>query len=169
MSQTAEYFCPRCGEKAFQPIARKKLECRACAFQFYRNAASAVAAVLLYEDEILVGRRGRNPCKGQLDLPGGFVDPGESLEAALFRELHEELGLQLNDANYLGSGSNRYHYANVDYDTTDAFFEIRFSQRPTVTAMDDLDDVMWLNLSKLELDEFAFASQKELLRQHYLS
>ncbi|MEM8496457.1 MAG: NUDIX domain-containing protein [Pseudomonadota bacterium] len=169
MSLPAVYYCPGCGEKAFLPIARKKLECRACAFQFYRNAASAVAAVLLYEDEILVGKRGRNPCKGLLDLPGGFVDPGESLEAALFRELYEELGLRLDDANYLGSGSNRYHYANVDYDTTDAFFEIRFGRRPAVTAMDDLEDFVWLNLGEMELDQFAFESQRKLLRQHYLS
>lgn len=163
------YYCPDCGEKAFQPIARKKLVCDVCAFQFYRNAASAVAAVLLFEDEILVGKRGRNPCQGLLDLPGGFVDPGESLEAALFRELDEELGLQVGTASYLGSGSNRYHFANVDYDTTDAFFEIRFDQRPKITAMDDLDDAVWLTLKDLQLDQFAFLSQQELLRQHYLS
>lgn len=106
---------------------------------------------------------------GQFDLPGGFVDPGESLEAALFRELEEELGLQLSEASYICSGSNRYHYANVDYDTTDAFFEIRFKQRPIVTAMDDLDDVVWLTLNELELEQFAFVSQQEMLRQHYLS
>ncbi|MFK7732671.1 MAG: NUDIX domain-containing protein [Pseudomonadales bacterium] len=169
MNQPAALYCPDCGEKAFHPIARKKLVCSVCEFQFYRNAASAVAAVLLFENEILVGRRGRNPCKGQLDLPGGFVDPGESLEAALFRELEEELGLHVSEASYVCSGSNRYHFANVDYDTSDAFFEIRFNQRPAVKAMDDLDEAVWLTLNELQLDQFAFASQQQLLKQHYLS
>ncbi len=168
MDGSGPLFCPACGNLAFQPIGRKKLVCGECRFQFYRNAASAVAAVILYGDEMLVGKRGRNPCKGLLDLPGGFVDPGESLENALYRELHEELGLTLSDARYLGSGNNVYHYANVEYDTTDAFFEIRCDQRPEVTAMDDLDDVMWLKLSDIVLDDFAFTSQQKLLRQHYL-
>ncbi len=168
MDQSAALFCPNCGEKAFLPIARKKLTCADCEFQFYRNAASAVAAVILFEDELLLGKRGRNPCKGLLDLPGGFVDPGESLEAALFRELEEELGLHVNKASYVCSGSNRYHYANVEYDTTDAFFEIRFDERPVVKAMDDLEAVVWLKLREIELDQFAFASQQQLLRQHYL-
>lgn len=169
MKESDLLFCLSCGANAFQQIGRKKLVCSVCEFQFYRNAASAVAAVILFNDELLVGKRGRKPCKGLLDLPGGFVDPGESLEQALFRELQEELGLQLSEAKYLSSGSNRYHYGDVDYDTTDAFFEIRLQQRPVVSAMDDIDDAVWLKLNELVLDDFAFASQQQLLKQHYLS
>ena len=60
---------------------------------------------LCWQDEVLVAVRARNPGKGLLDLPGGFVDPGESLEVALYRELQEELGFDMAGqlCRYLGS------------------------------------------------------------------
>ncbi|MCS5525466.1 MAG: NUDIX hydrolase, partial [Candidatus Poseidoniaceae archaeon] len=55
--------------------------------------ALAVDAVVITNGEILLITRGREPWKGMLALPGGFVDKGEDPEIAVLRELKEETGL----------------------------------------------------------------------------
>lgn len=52
-----------------------------------------VGAVALVEDSILLVRRGRAPQAGRWSVPGGHVEPGETPEAAVLRELLEETGL----------------------------------------------------------------------------
>jgi 8-oxo-dGTP diphosphatase len=52
-----------------------------------------VGAVILRGEEVLLVRRGQEPAKGSWSLPGGVVEVGESLEAAILREVQEETGL----------------------------------------------------------------------------
>ena len=71
--------------------------CPTCGKDGYRNPALAVdAAALRMTDsglELLLIRRGREPWKGSLAFPGGFVDEGEDPEVAVLRELAEETGV----------------------------------------------------------------------------
>ena len=53
----------------------------------------AVDAVVIREDEVLLITRGREPWKGMLAFPGGFVDKGEDPEESVIRELKEECGI----------------------------------------------------------------------------
>ncbi len=53
----------------------------------------AVDAVVIRGNEVLLIRRGREPWKGMLAFPGGFVDKGEDPETAVLRELEEECGI----------------------------------------------------------------------------
>jgi 8-oxo-dGTP diphosphatase len=52
-----------------------------------------VGAVIFRGEEVLLVRRGQEPAKGSWSLPGGVVEVGESLEAAIVREVEEETGL----------------------------------------------------------------------------
>ncbi len=116
-------FCPRCGSGSLQQRSEKEFAC-GCGFHYFQNVASAVMVALCWQDELLVAVRARDPGRGLLDLPGGFVDPGESLEEALVRELKEELGLDLTGETprYLGSYANVYPYDDVTYHTCDTVF-----------------------------------------------
>ena len=55
-------------------------------------------------------------------MPGGFVDAGESLEAAVHREIAEEIGLTLSSVAYLTSHPNNYCYQGLFRPVCDVFF-----------------------------------------------
>ena len=75
--------------------------------------------------------RANDPGRGKLDLPGGFVDPKESAEAAIKREIKEELKIDIAEPRYLGSYPNIYEYGGVTYHTCDLFFYAKIDAPPT--------------------------------------
>ncbi|HEX2221791.1 MAG TPA: NUDIX domain-containing protein [Candidatus Limnocylindria bacterium] len=88
--------CPHCAAPEEQPIV-----CERCSWRWYANPKPA-AAVLLErpgatggEPAILLLRRAVEPGYGAWDLPAGYLDPGESPEAAAVRETREEAGLEV--------------------------------------------------------------------------
>jgi 8-oxo-dGTP diphosphatase len=82
-----------------------------------------VGAVVVEEGRVLLVRRGRDPLKGHWTLPGGVLELGESLAAALAREVMEETGLavepvelvDLVDRIHREGDRVRYHYVIADY------------------------------------------------------
>src|SRR4030042_605907 len=96
-------YCPACGAREIFFDDIKQFKCRACSFTFFQNVAAAAAAILEYDGKILLVKRGQEPEKGKLDLPGGFLDPKESAEDGLRREIREELHIDLKQLKYIGS------------------------------------------------------------------
>lgn len=161
-------YCPQCGEAATAGPAQNPagpFRCVACGFTLYFNSASAVAAVICREDgRALFIRRAKEPGKGKLGMPGGFVDPGESAEQALVREVREEVGLELRDVRYLSSHPNQYLYAGVTYQTLDLFYTGRVDQPDRADALDAVESIAWLDAHTVPLEEIAFESMREALR-----
>ncbi|WP_297514949.1 NUDIX domain-containing protein, partial [Flavobacterium sp.] len=85
-------FCPRCASTKITETKAYRIACNHCGFVYYHNVAAAVAVVLRYKDQVLFTVRQEDPDAGSLDLPGGFIDPGERAETAACREIKEELG-----------------------------------------------------------------------------
>jgi 8-oxo-dGTP diphosphatase len=108
----------------------------------------AVGAVCVRDGRLLVIRRGRGVAVGRWSLPGGRVEPGETLDAALRRELREETGLDVTVDALCGIAeriSTRAHYVILDFWAT---------ATGVATAGDDADDVAWVDrdgLAALEL------------------
>lgn len=120
-------FCPNCGKATLSYIDNRKWKCSECSLSIYNNVAAAVALVIIIEKDgvnnILLVKRGKEPRKGFLAIPGGFVDPGESAEEAAFRECSEEIGLIPESIKYITSATNNYKYNQIDYVTCDIFFK----------------------------------------------
>ena len=82
----------------------KAKQCTTCGFVYYFNPSSAVACFIRNsKGELLLVRRAKEPAKGTLDLPGGFVDMYESAEDAAHREVKEETGLDVTNITYFGN------------------------------------------------------------------
>lgn len=158
-------FCPSCGAPDFSKGHSNAWHCSRCKFIYFQNAAAATAAVLLCREEILLTVRKADPGKNMLDLPGGFVESGESLEGALTREISEELKLHVNNWEYLFSYPNRYEFKGIVYDTTDAFFKTHFDDKPNVTACDDVADIIWMPVRDIDINNIALRSIQKAIRR----
>ena len=123
-------MCPSCGSQKIEWRDGKKWLCPDCGFDLYNNVAAAVG-IVLYDDEgnILFEVRAKEPRKGFLCLPGGFVDPDERAEAAVERECREEMGAEILGADFLCTFPNTYAYKNIEYKTCDIFFKAKLSSK----------------------------------------
>jgi len=109
--------------------------------------------------------RGRDPGKGLLDTPGGFIDPRESVEAALSRELEEELGLQYGDYEppvYFASAPGTYRYQAEDRSVITLAYVSRLKPGVTLVPQDDVADVKIIPLGNINIDELANSDIKQL-------
>jgi ADP-ribose pyrophosphatase YjhB (NUDIX family) len=88
-------FCGFCGQP-FAPSAPWPRVCAHCGQTTYRNPLPVAVAVVPVDSGLLVVRRGIEPARGKLALPGGFINWGETWQAAAAREVHEETGLSLD-------------------------------------------------------------------------
>ena len=125
--------------------------------------AAAVAGLVFVDGKLLLVRRGREPSKGMLDLPGGFVDLGESAEAALAREIKEELNIAVKDIEYFGSFANTYLYKDVEYQVLDVAYLCRPRDMQNCRPGDDVADFALFEVSEIEMDKIAFVSTRNII------
>jgi ADP-ribose pyrophosphatase YjhB (NUDIX family) len=114
----------------------------------------AVGAVILDGDRVLLVQRGQEPLKGEWSLPGGAVEVGETLEAALAREVLEETSLDvvvgpvvevLDSIRRDPGGRAEYHYIIIDYAC-----RVRGGTPSAPARGTDAADVRWVPVDELE-------------------
>jgi NAD+ diphosphatase len=97
-------FCGRCGART-EPHPQERVRvCAACKLSAYPRVAPAVMALVTRGDEILLARSPHFP-PGMYSALAGFVEPGESLEQCLAREVAEEVGVEVANPRYFASQS----------------------------------------------------------------
>lgn len=110
----------------------------------------SVGAVIVDGDRVVLVKRGQPPLKGRWSLPGGAVELGESLQAALVREVKEETGLDvevgpmvevLDRVQRSGDGRVEYHYVIVDY--------VCRPRAGTLACGSDADEACWVDAASL--------------------
>lgn len=155
-------YCPKCGSDGFSVNNEKSKRCSSCGFVYYFNPSAAVACFIRNEvGELLVVRRAKDPAKGTLDLPGGFVDLHESAEEAVHREVKEETGLDVKSCRYLFSIPNIYLYSGFEVHTEDLFFECYATTFDGLIAADDASEIVVLKLQEVDASLFGLTSVKE--------
>ena len=155
-------FCPRCGRAGLEHVHGRAIHCSGCDLTYFHNVASAVACFVLdHEDRFLLVRRARDPAKGTLDLPGGFVDPEETVEEAVARELKEETGLSPESMHLCFSLPNVYPYSGITVYTADLFYCVRVASFDGAVAMDDAGALLVRPPSAVSAEEFGLRSVRQ--------
>ena len=181
-------YCPQCASRNIKFDQCKVFRCPDCGFVYYHNTAAATGCIIAVPDSaansadtrLLFLVRGKEPAAGKLDLPGGFVDPGEGVLEGLYRELTEEIGwapaltegkpapLQLEKIFTLfASFSNVYPYKNVSYNTCDMYFYLYAPLLRTEDLCLEKKEIAGIRLLKPEeinYDDFAFDSTRKAVR-----
>ena len=162
--------CPVCGSEQFVDNDFKSRRCVDCKFVYYLNPSSAyVAFITDGHGRLLVERRGCQPAKGKLDLPGGFADIGETVEEGVAREVLEETGLEVTAARYLFSIPNTYLYSGLEIPTLDLFFVCQVADITVVRAGDDAAACFWMPMSDIRPEDFGLLSISEGVRRFITS
>ena len=95
-------FCGRCGANTAPVNAGWRRDCSACAAQHFPRTDPVVIMLVVDGERALLGRQPRFP-QGMYSCLAGFLESGETLEAAVRREIFEEAGLEIGEVRYLAS------------------------------------------------------------------
>ena len=147
-------YCPACGHKgSVKKTDDTNYECVDCQWHFWNNAKAAVGVLLIKNGQMLFGVRGREPYKGKLDFPGGFVDYNEDPYAAAIREVREETGLTILHPKILLLGTHEY----IDGISTVDMLMTVTDWEGTIRAGDDVAELVWRPVDTLDSSEFAWS------------
>ena len=122
------------------------------------KTVKVVAAIIIHNNRIFATQRGYGDFKDGWEFPGGKIEPGETPQQALVREIKEELDTEIEVGDYLETVE--YDYPNFHL-SMDCFFctikmgdlvlrEHEAAKRLTVETLDDMD---WLPADKVLIEQ----------------
>lgn len=157
-------YCPSCGTELADADNEGGAHCEECGRKWYRNMAPTVGVAIVKDDKVLVTERARDPEKGKLDVPGGFLGPDEEPIEGLRREVKEELGIEVDVTygDFLQAVPHRYGPEG------DVVLSLGFKGRWVGGEAEPADDVAaihWLSDEELDPADFAWGHDRELLRR----
>lgn len=160
---TARY-CLACGARLtrVREGGRFRRRCPACGWTFYDNPVPAVAALIERDRRVLLVRRARPPYAGTWDLPGGFLESGETPERGLRRELREELSVSLRRARLMGFVTDRYGPGG--FPVLAAVYAVTVAAGRLKIA-DDVSGARWVPKGRVPFGTIAFKGLRRFLRR----
>ena len=112
-----------------------------------RLTVPCVGAVVVHEGRLLLVQRGHEPGRGLWSVPGGRLEPGETLEKGCAREVLEETGLVVMPGHVVGRVERPAPDGSI-YVIDD--LDCALSGAPDLVAGDDADDACWASLADLD-------------------
>ena len=127
--------------------------------QHYKNPTPTVDAIIQKNSQILLVKRKKEPFKGYLVLPGGFVNEGERVEDAVKREIKEETSLDIELIDILGVYSEPKRDPRGHIMSTVFIGKISKSS-DNAMAQDDAAAIEWVNLEEVYNTRIGFDHKK---------
>ncbi len=156
-------YCPADGTKLGEPRPSGGTTCPHCGRSWYRNSAPAVGAVVVEDGRALVTVRAREPEKGRLDLPGGFLGVGEHPVDGLVREVREELGVQIEVLEPPILLATHTYGPDGQYVLAIGFRARIVAGEPDPT--DDVAEIRWVSPQELDSADFAWGHDQRMVRE----
>lgn len=157
------HHCPKCGGRLglrlLKPAEPKRLVCTECEFVFFLDPKVAAATIFCVGGKIVLAKRAIDPGYGKWVFPGGFVDRGETVEAAAVREALEEVEAEIELREIVGV----YSYPGVP------IVVIVFAAEMTggeLQAADECLEVRCYDPQEIPWGELAFSSIRDGLRDY---
>lgn len=149
-------YCHICGSK-YEEGTSQPWVCSSCKNHYFENPSPTVDLALFNEfGEILLAERAEEPNKGQYDLPGGFLEVGETAEEGLYREAQEELGLKIDDFTkpiFIGSYPTTYSFSKEARPILIFVFAAKLISQKKPESHDDVASTRYASLERLgEID-----------------
>jgi NAD+ diphosphatase len=162
-------FCPLCGSEREPTHEHRPFRCTVCQHTSFFGPVAAVGAVISNQlGQVLLIERAKEPGRGKLGMPGGFVDPQESAEHGLRREIREEVGIEVGELQFLLTAPNSYAYNGIVNPVLDVFFHtVVVADQNIAVQSSEVSSWMWTDLHSGILDRMAFPSNR-LALQYYL-
>lgn len=153
-----------CGARLARVLeeGRQRLRCRRCGWTFYGNPIPAAVGLVIRDGRVLLARRAAAPYRGTWDLPGGFLEAGETPARALARELLEELGARVRSARFLDFFTETY--GRRGFPILAAVFRVRLGPG-RLRQGSDVSEIRWFSRRRLPYREIAFPSVRRALRR----
>ncbi|HET6261027.1 MAG TPA: NAD(+) diphosphatase [Chloroflexia bacterium] len=127
-------YCGHCGTPTEQVAGERAKRCPACGLTGYPRVTPAIIVLITRGDEVLLARAHNFPSAFYSTI-AGFVEPGESLEDAVAREVGEEVGVSVKDIRYFGSQPWPFpHSIMIGFTCEYAGGEIRLEEREIADA-----------------------------------
>jgi 8-oxo-dGTP diphosphatase len=160
--------CARCGRPVRRNLRARppRIACPRCRYLLYDYPRPCAGVVVVKGPEVLMLVRGQAPRRGWLDLPGGFVEAGEDLEAAARRELREETGLEVGRLAWFGFYWDRYWLRGFGRFPTMNFYWLARWRSGEPRGADDAAEARWmtLDLARRQRHRFAWPHMAEVFR-----
>jgi ADP-ribose pyrophosphatase YjhB (NUDIX family) len=154
-------FCPLCGAglvaTPMGPDKRPEMVCSGCGFIFYMTQKVVAGTIPWQDGRFLLTRRAIDPAIGKWTFPGGYVDWGETVDAAALRETWEETGLTVELSGLVGV----YSYANAP--VVIVVYRARVLGG-ALTLCHENDRLEWVTPAEVPWEELAFPSTVAAMR-----
>lgn len=130
-------FCARCGAPSEMRAAGWERQCPACGAKHFPRTDPVVIMLITHGNAVLLGRSPGWP-EGMYSLLAGFIEPGETMEAAVRREVFEETGVAVGAVSYLASQPWPF--------PASLMFGCHGAARSTAITLDpdEIEDALWL-------------------------
>lgn len=157
-------YCSNCGSdklenKIPENDHRHRLVCKECNYIFYDNPQIVVGSIPVFNNKILLAKRGIEPQKGKWNIPAGFLEKGESLEYGAKRETIEETSCEIANISTQSIYYSKSHHLYIFYisELKSDKFETNF-ESPEINFF-SFDEIPW--------DELAFDSNLYALKSYF--
>jgi NAD+ diphosphatase len=135
-------YCGRCGARTRDRTSERAKECPVCGFVVFPRVSPAMMVLVTRGRELLLARANRFP-QAMYSALAGFVEPGESIEDCIHREVREEVGIEVDRLRYFASQSWAFpHSLMIAYNAEYAGGEMR-------PCDEEIADARWFALDAL--------------------
>ncbi len=159
-------YCPECGNhlEVKKENNREQLFCSACDKFVYQNPVPVVAGLIQNQKkEILLIKRGIEPCRGSWALPSGFMELDETPQQCVLREIKEETNLDCKIVHLLGVYQQKgWRYKSI---IVIAYILEPIGGKPE--ACDDADELQYIPYKSLP--QIPFKSHRKIIRDYFVN